>query len=538
MAAGTLPLVGVDPAEFYDARSPGPPSDHTPWQAEFGYVGPRSGRVRWLQAADFPQTAADGTRYFLGTLVDVTARREAEAAERAAADRLAAHMVNTPLAVIEWAGGDRVSRWTGSAEVLFGWTADEVLGKTLDEFPLVDPADAARVAAAGRRLRTGEERRNVVFNRNRHKSGRPLACEWHNSALFDPSGAVRSVLSLVHDRTPAADAQAAVARSEERLRAALRHANMLGWEHDLRTNLTHYSGDRAAFYGGQDEDDPTVNVVHPADRERVWQAIRSAATTGGPLAVEYRGLARTTDGRPRWFLARGQVEADAAGGPVRAVGVTAEITDRVHATEDRAALDRALLDARRRPALVPAAHELTRALAVALAHLQEASDSLADHPAAGSVRAAAAACDRMADALHPRTPPVAGTGWRGSGRALVADDEPDIRELVAALLEDAGFAVTRTADGPTALATFRADPAAYRLAVTDILMPGMEGDVLVSRLRAERPGLPAVLMTGFVTRPVDPSVLNAPATRVLVKPFRVEHLLAAVQTVCEADTRT
>ncbi len=537
LATRRVPLIDTDVEAFYAGFAVSN-RDHTAWQTEFGYVGPRSGRVRRLQAADFPQTAADGSRYFLGTLVDVTARWQAVQAERESADRLAAHMANTPLAVIEWQAGDRVSRWTGSAEALFGWAADEVLGKTVGEFALVDPADADRVAAAGRRLRTGDERRNVVFNRNCHKSGRRLACEWHNSALFDPNGAVRSVLSLVLDRTPAADAQVAVARGEVRLRDALHFAQMLGWEHDPVAGTVSHSTDRAAFYGGEDEGDPTLSVVHPADRERFWAAVTTAGRAGRPLAVEYRGVARSPDGRPRWYMDRGQVDADAAGRPVRMVGVTADVTDRVHAAEYHAGLDRQLLDARRHTCPTPDTHELTNALTVALANIQSAAGLLTDHPAAEPVWAAAAACGRMAATLRPATTPPPPTGWRGGGRALVADDEPNIRELVAALLEEVGFDVTRVASGPAALAAFQADPGAYRLAVTDILMPGIEGDALVNRLRADRPGLPAILMTGFVTRPIDPRVLNAPATRLLIKPFRVEHLLAAAQAVCGPTVST
>lgn len=538
MHSCTLPLVGIDEAAFY-ASSEQSMRDHSSWQTEFGYVGPRTGRVRWFQGADFPQVAADGSRYFLGSLLDVTARREAAQAEREAANRLAAHMANTPLAVIEWDTEFRVTRWTEPAEAMFGWTADEVMGKTPNEFSIVHPADVERVEGVCNRLRTGVERRSVVFNRNLHKSGRVLECEWHNSVLFDDTGAVKSVLSLAHDRTPQAAAQALLVKSEARLRACLHHAHMLGWEHDLKTNTVHYSGDRAAFYGGEDDDDPTVNVVHPTDRERVVRAIETAAATGMPLAVEYRGLTRTADGRPRWFIARGQVDADFEGRPTRAVGVTSEITDRVHSTEDRAGIDRQLWEANRRPASPTVVHTLSNALTVALSSLHQASERLGSHPASGLIREAIAACERIAETIRrPTTPTPSSTGWRATGRALVADDEPNIRELVAVLLEEAGFTVTRAADGPSALAAFRADPTDYRLAVVDILMPGLEGDSLVAQLRAIRPGLPAVLATGFLTRPIDPNVLHAPATRLLHKPFRVEHLLAATQAVYSASQTT
>ena len=48
--------------------------------------------------------------------------------------RLISHLENSPLAVIEWDSDFRVSRWSESAEALFGWRADEVLSKHVNEW--------------------------------------------------------------------------------------------------------------------------------------------------------------------------------------------------------------------------------------------------------------------------------------------------------------------------------------------------------------------------------------------------------------------
>src|SRR4029450_7352907 len=60
---------------------------------------------------------------------DITERKRAQEAAQEAHQRLTFHVENSPLAVIEWDSEFRVSRWSESAERLFGWQANEVLDK-------------------------------------------------------------------------------------------------------------------------------------------------------------------------------------------------------------------------------------------------------------------------------------------------------------------------------------------------------------------------------------------------------------------------
>ena len=56
---------------------------------------------------------------------------------------LSAHFDNTPLAVIEWDTELRIVRWSGQAEAIFGWNADEALGRALAGWRLVYEEDEA-----------------------------------------------------------------------------------------------------------------------------------------------------------------------------------------------------------------------------------------------------------------------------------------------------------------------------------------------------------------------------------------------------------
>ena len=101
---------------------------------------------------------------------------------------------------------------------------------------------------------------------------------------------------------------------------------------------------------------------------------------------------------------------------------------------------------------------------------------------------------------------------------LVADDEPIIRDFLADLLREEGYAVLTAADGRTALAAVgRTSP---DLVISDVMMPGVDG-VDVARSLRER-GIPVVLMTAAGRCPSLPGVTCVP------KPFDLDAMLATV----------
>ena len=104
-----------------------------------------------------------------------------------------------------------------------------------------------------------------------------------------------------------------------------------------------------------------------------------------------------------------------------------------------------------------------------------------------------------------------------SPRALVVDDQPAFRRLVARILSDDGFAVREASDGRRALELALAEP--FDLVVSDVKMPRLDGLGLLARLRAERPALPVVLVTayGSISSAVD--AMRAGAFDYLSKPL-------------------
>ena len=118
---------------------------------------------------------------------------------RQALQRLRMHVENAPLAVLEWDAGLRVTRWTGTAESMFGWKAEEVLGRPIPDLQLIHEEDAERVGEVMADLLEGQQLQTITTNRNRRKDGSIVHCEWYNSALRDADGRLVSVLSLALD---------------------------------------------------------------------------------------------------------------------------------------------------------------------------------------------------------------------------------------------------------------------------------------------------------------------------------------------------
>lgn len=115
-------------------------------------------------------------------------------------------------------------------------------------------------------------------------------------------------------------------------------------------------------------------------------------------------------------------------------------------------------------------------------------------------------------------------------RVLVADDDPDIRELVEFKLAQAGYAVTAFPDGAAAWAAFESDPPA--LAVLDVMMPGLSGFDVLRKIRAsDSPRVP-VLMLSAKSRDSDVDTGFAiGADDYVIKPFSPRELLHRVNTM-------
>ena len=115
-------------------------------------------------------------------------------------------------------------------------------------------------------------------------------------------------------------------------------------------------------------------------------------------------------------------------------------------------------------------------------------------------------------------------------RILLADDDEAVREVTAAMLEAAGYAVTRAASAPAALAALD-DGAPVDLLVADFLMPGMNGLQLARAARERRERLPVLFVTGYAATALLTDIADA---AVLRKPFHSDDLQRSVAGLLRA----
>lgn len=221
------------------------------------YVIPQSGRNGFFDGYYSPRHDEKGEVVGgVAIIRDVTDRKIAEASALDEHRRLAFHVENTPLAVIEWDHEFKVLRWSPAAQKLFGWKAEEVLGKRFSDWEFVVPEDYDAVSQVGRRQNQGQERHGISRNRNYTKLGSILHCEWYNSALYNEAGKLVTVLSLVLDVTVARRIEEALRKSEAQYRLLFESNPQAMWVYDLTTlrflavndaAVRHYGYSRAEF---------------------------------------------------------------------------------------------------------------------------------------------------------------------------------------------------------------------------------------------------------------------------------------------------
>jgi CheY-like chemotaxis protein len=106
------------------------------------------------------------------------------------------------------------------------------------------------------------------------------------------------------------------------------------------------------------------------------------------------------------------------------------------------------------------------------------------------------------------------------GMILIADDEPDLRALLADLMEEAGHQVVEAENGQAAIQQL--ERGALDLMLLDVAMPIMDGLQVLQRVRKSpaTQTLPVILLTAFPLTIEDNDILGTPNTYYVTKPWR------------------
>ncbi|HSB16868.1 MAG TPA: PAS domain S-box protein [Bryobacteraceae bacterium] len=121
----------------------------------------------------------------------------------------------------------------------------------------------------------------------------------------------------------------------------------------------------------------------------------------------------------------------------------------------------------------------------------------------------------------------------GSETVLLVEDEQDVRELAARILESCGYKVLVASNGDEALTAAAQYPGVIDLMVTDLVMPGMDGRELAQRITAVRPQTKVLLISGYTDAPESRRLPFPPDSAFLQKPFTRSDLASKVRELLD-----
>jgi signal transduction histidine kinase/CheY-like chemotaxis protein len=135
----------------------------------------------------------------------------------------------------------------------------------------------------------------------------------------------------------------------------------------------------------------------------------------------------------------------------------------------------------------------------------------------------------------PATDPAGETQaeWRGSGQALVVDDQPRMLRVLAATLRQAGFDVITAGSGREGIERFRASVRTLRFVLLDLSMPDMNGDEVLREMLGLDPYARVILTSGFAESQVMARLESNKLSGFLQKPYDASELLEMVKRVLE-----
>jgi PAS domain S-box-containing protein len=302
---------------------------------------------RWVRAFAYPVKNAAGEVSEVVLLhEDITEQRRAEEAIA-----YQAHLLDTvEQAVIATDLNGNIKSWNRFAESLYGWPANEALGRNIME---VTPAlvNASKAAEIMSQLREGESWSGEFLVRRR--DGKTFPAMVTDTPIYDDAGALIGVVGVSVDITlkkfaeeERAKLTTQVEAERERLRSIVSSVPGVVWEAwgepDAASQRIDFVSDYVEVMLGYSKEDwlaiPNfwLTIVHEDDRERAAHEAAATFVGGRGGTSQFRWVAR--DGRVVWVEGHSVVIKDPDGKPLGMRGVTMDITELKQMEEARAHL--------------------------------------------------------------------------------------------------------------------------------------------------------------------------------------------------------
>lgn len=222
----------------------------------------------------------------------------------------------------------KITEWNTGAVNVMGWTAEEMLGQSVERFFTPEDRAAGRVELEMQRAlqegRASDERWHV------RKDGQRFWASGELMPLYDDNHCHGGFVKILRDRTSEHLAGRSLFETQERYRLAVKATRDAVWDWDLRTNQIIWNEALQQAYGiAPAAIDSTADwrfaQIHPQDRQSVEASIRSAINgSGSTWSAEYRF--RCQDGSYAEVLDRGHMIRNADGQAERMIGAMLDLT--------------------------------------------------------------------------------------------------------------------------------------------------------------------------------------------------------------------
>ncbi|MCP9753427.1 PAS domain S-box protein [Ferruginibacter sp. HRS2-29] len=282
---------------------------------------PVDGPIRWIRTSG--KVIFDENQQpvrMLGTLADITQQKNAE--EQSA--RLASIVRHSDDAIISKLLDGTVTSWNGAAERIFGYKAEDIIGKSITV--LVPPHKLDEEALIVEQLRQG----NLIhhFETQRvTKDGQLLDISLTTSPVKNSQGEVIGASKIARDISRQKQSERLIAENNEQLNIVLNASDLGTWEINLQTGEINYSSRYLEIVGLDKNARPTheelLATLHPEDRAIRDEAFKKGLETG---LMHYSTRINWKDGSIHWVEATGKLFYDEKEQPLKFIGTLRDLT--------------------------------------------------------------------------------------------------------------------------------------------------------------------------------------------------------------------
>ncbi len=294
-------------------------------------VGLRRGGEEFPLSLSLVDWHVDGRTYFTGTIRDISRRVSVDRARR----ELAAIVDGTADAVIGWGLDGIVTSWNRGAERIYGYDAQEMIGRSLDV--LVAPGHESELPELLERVRAGERIENFETVRMR-KDWRRIDIALTVSPVHDERGRVSGVSTIARDISEQKAAERKLAESARHFELIKDLVATCGFDGYFK-KLNGAWEETFGWTPDQLLPNPFIVIVHPDDREAVESEVARLARGG--TTAEFKIRVQTSEGG--WLWTEWSASPDVPAGLFYCVG--REISGRMEAERTLAAERRQFADA-------------------------------------------------------------------------------------------------------------------------------------------------------------------------------------------------